>query len=160
MKHYNEYDIWRLTILLYVDFSTEMVRRHVTSGKGNVQRKYKKYAYDEFDIWFSTRIQSIINVICGKSVEFCDYKDHYFRSISSKLSAAWEKRTNESLIENFLFFMMMSIPLWIMSSSLHASKLLALKKPSLIMLFSFAHPCHGGVATSSLQGPPHCLECK
>ena len=103
MKHYDEYDIWRLTILLYVDFSTEMVRRHVTSGKGYVQRKYKKYAYDEFDIWFSTRIQSIINVICGKSVEFCDYKYHYFRSISNKLSAAWEKRTNESLIENFLF---------------------------------------------------------
>ena len=100
----DEYDIWRLTILLYVDFSTEMVRRHVTSGKGYVQRKYKKYAYDEFDIWFSTRIQSIINVICGKSVEFCDYKYHYFRSISNKLSAAWEKKNEWITDWEFSFF--------------------------------------------------------
>jgi hypothetical protein len=43
------YDI--LPFRKYVDFSTEMVKRHITSGKVDVQQKYKKYAYDEFDTY-------------------------------------------------------------------------------------------------------------
>ena len=43
------YDV--LTFRKYVDFSTEMVKRHVTSGKVYVQRKHKKYVYDEFDTY-------------------------------------------------------------------------------------------------------------
>ena len=107
------YDV--LPFRKYVDFSTEMVKRHVTSGKVYVQRKYKKYAYDEFDAYMifykNTKHNQRNYIIVGSQSNFVIINTIIFGQFRTNYPLHGKKRTNESLIENFLFFMMMSIPL-------------------------------------------------
>ena len=131
--------------------------------KSPCRKKVQKYANEW--IWYMIFYQNTKHnqrnyIIVGIQSSFVIINTIIFGQFRTNYPLHGKKERMNHWLRIFFFSWWRLYLLWIMSSSLHASKLLALKKPSLIMLFSFAHPCHGGVATSSLQGPPHRLEGK